>query len=931
MQESEHHMSDEHNQEQNQEQSETTSSPWSPPDPREIGRAITTALDKRPKKITRTIICKLHNPSRRKVRALLWAQVHVTNMTAHILEALRETPGEVRNDKALAFIREVYARKARGHPSNRTVLLANILATAFNRPRSSGSSVAQAPDTEAPADEQQPADEETRSTERWEPPAVPPIQAADYPVTSHLRTGAYRETATMLINWYIRLLQIEDRDTEETSDEQSTDETVTAQEEPPLDAGVPDIAAVHQRWAAKRVPYEAARETIVPFGRHRGKTLAEVGKREVRWLRERLIPEAVARETLTHIEVLLHEAAHQHNPARIRQARQARHPWRRQTGQQRRTRVNRAFQRSLDVRQPLIRLQTLNEEELLNLQSELEEMAEFATQFETIRRAVDVFLRPAPASYPNVQALRYGSSLQAWRETYETAIEALRLDVFEADQEGADTAMQTFQTVAGERGRPHMQPLAFKRPMQPGVATFALLFSRSEPDAEALERKYGRMTEARRQRKIAQVLEEGDLYAYVLAVVVHGREAFGQHEASEQHNGTDTANRDLDVGSSEEIRSAMRPPERFEPIIHPEPALFYVNYPHTRFHAPRGTSLLLFPLEFGEAYQERTFLRQIIERQRIRQEESFTAIQARQRENHAAQDATDQTSGDAAAQQPRKKVPESVAEVFPQHAPLGSARILSSRNDQGYRECYIHLPVEDQTVQERRRPNHIIGFHEHASGYSYALLDFQGGVQRVGDVRIPPHVLPKEGDRWYSDNYAFETVKAMIDLTRLEADGEPDALIGLENAAWKKQRTSLSREQNRQQFARPSAKIASILNYKAAQVGLVRPHDVRVSPNRCSVCNAKRDASIRNTYPHTQSCATCGSTALQETEPGSGELACTRCSSIWQEYEPWFLCPTCGHQHIARLNTAVVVARYALTNIVSYWSRARQTPESEPR
>jgi hypothetical protein len=923
-------MSDEQEQEHNQEhpQEQAARSTWSAPDPADLDTAITTALNKRKKQITRTIICKLHKPSRRKARALLWAQVQVTNMTAHILEALRETPGEVRDDKALAFIQEMYARKAQGYPKSLTMILADLLATAFTEPGRRRSRSAR--DTDEPADASHPAAEEGSNQTTWTSPAVPFIRAADYPVTSHLRTGAYRETARMLINWYIRIRTIEDSETTEPSDERPSGDAPLGhgqQEGGTLE--VPGIAAVHARWSAKRGPYEAARETIVPFGRHQGKTLAEVGKREVRWLRERLIPEHVARETLEHIAVLQDTAAYRHDPDRIRRARHARHPWRRRTTMQRTIKVNRAFQRSLDIREPLIRLQTLTEDELLTLQSELEEMVEFASQFETIRQAVDIFLHPAPASYPTVHALRSGAALQETRAAYETALEDLRVDIFEDDQEGADTALQSFQSVASDLGRPALQPLVFKRPMQPGVATFALLFSTATPDAEELHRKYGRMSEARRQRKVAQVLAEGDLYEYVLAVVVHGEDAFRQPVANEPHHETEAATSEQDVGIHDIARSVVLPPERFEPTVHPDPPLFYVNYPHTPFSPPRGTSLLLFPLEFGEDYQEQTFLRQIIARQTTRQAEKLTDLQDQQRERERQAAQTEQQSTDGARHQKTRKAPQSIEECFPRNAPLGSARILSRRNEEGHREFFIHLPIEESMMHEKRCPTRIIGFHEHAAGYSYAILDFQGQVQRVGDVPVPAHALPKEDDRWYSDNYAFETVKAMIELTHLDADGVPDALIGLERATWRKQRVTLSREQNRLQFARPSAKIAGILIDKAIQVGLTRPHEVNVSLYRCSKCDTKHDASLKNTYLRTTQCATCGSIDLQETEPESGELACSHCGSIWQEYEPWFICPTsgCGYQQMVRLNTAIVTARYALTHFVAYWKRAQQTSE----
>ncbi|NJK82218.1 MAG: hypothetical protein HC914_21135 [Chloroflexaceae bacterium] len=227
-----------------------------------------------------------------------------------------------------------------------------------------------------------------------------------------------------------------------------------------------------------------------------------MGKREVRWLRERLIPVKQARETLKHIEVLLEPERYRENEsAQLRRAQQARHPWRRQTGLHRKTRVSRAFQRSLDVQEPLVRLKTLNDEELLNLHAELGEIIEFASQFAAIREAVDIFLSPAPAQYPTVPMLLTDAE---WREKwlkYDAYLESLSRDVFEEKQAEADETAQQFQVVASEIGRPALQRLTFKRPMRLGTATFALLYAVSPSDEAKLKRKYRRMKPERLEKK----------------------------------------------------------------------------------------------------------------------------------------------------------------------------------------------------------------------------------------------------------------------------------------------------------------------------------------------------------------------------------------------------------------------------------------------
>jgi transcription elongation factor Elf1 len=344
--------------------------------------------------------------------------------------------------------------------------------------------------------------------------------------------------------------------------------------------------------------------------------------------------------------------------------------------------------------------------------------------------------------------------------------------------------------------------------------------------------------------------------------------------------------------------------------------------------------VLLFPVECGEHYHEQEFLRSIIDRQLQRQETGFLALHEKQRKEQARKAAARQKAGGETPQQDdEKKLPESKEAYFPRNAPLGSARIISERTRYGYYDFYIHIPVKDETPRLVRTIRTVLGFHEHAYGYSYARIDFEGNVLQVGDVAIAPHALPKEGDTSYSDNYVYETVKAMIALARpginSDTPANTGAIIGIEHAAWKKQRVTLSREQNRLQFARPSRKIATVLGYKAPQVGLPRPLDRIVSPKQCSACSVRRDASLSNIYPKTERCPTCGSTKLEETGPGSGELQCEACASIWQEYEPWFVCPSCGHRQMARLNTAIVVAQSTLTGFVTYYKAVADKQANE--
>ncbi|NNJ11675.1 hypothetical protein EKD04_015170 [Chloroflexales bacterium ZM16-3] len=368
-----------------------------------IRDALEAALSKRPRTVCRMIVLKLHRPSRRKEHALLWAQVHVTNMTAHILETLREEPGEVRYDRALACIREMYSRKAQGESGQRTQVLADILSQSFRagpkhrRKRPKAAVVKRIARMVNAKKVKGYRRKKRRHILKVKPVEVLKLTSVDYPVAGPLRDGVFRQVALMLLNWHIRILGLE----EEADDDDSGSGSQAA--ESGTTEVVPDIAKVHAIWAERTNRYAEASTTLVPFGRYRGKTLAETGKREVRWLQERLISHQVVKETLEHIEVLLNQTISDEES--VRSARRARHPWRRQSNLERAPRANRITQRGFDRRQPLIRLEALNNDELCRLRAELWEMQGFEVQFDAIRAAVDVFLGSAPPRYPTVRPI----------------------------------------------------------------------------------------------------------------------------------------------------------------------------------------------------------------------------------------------------------------------------------------------------------------------------------------------------------------------------------------------------------------------------------------------------------------------------------------------------------------------------------------------
>lgn len=821
-----------------------------------IRKALETAMNKRPRTVYRTIVLKLHQPGRRKERALLWAQAHATNMTAHILEALREEPGEVHYDRTLACIREMYSRKAQGQTGQRTQILADILSESFRggvkrrRKRPKQAPFKRVTLWAKPGKNSGYRQKKRRPILKTKPARVEKLTSIDYPIAGSLRDGVFRQVALMLLNWYLRIIGLD----EETEDEDSGSGS-PSEKDGVLDM-VPDIDQVHAIWAERVQRYQEASETLMSFGRHRGKTLVEVGKREARWLQERIIPLDIVEETVKHIDVLLNQTVSDEEA--VRSAKRARHPWRRRSSLERVPRANRLVQRGFDGQQPLIRLEALSQDELGRLREELLEMRSFSKQFTAIRDAVDVFLSPAPPSYPTVKPIAVGARRHALVTAYEDALNNLQ-ERYPSQATVETELIQTFLKRTSELEQIELQPLSFKRTMRPPQqrTSFALLYSTAQPDRAALERKYCRMPRARRDQKVAQILNEGLLYTYVLAIVVHGEGAFRGEDAAEQ----------------------------FAPTI--RPGLFYVNYPETPFTASKGSSVLLFPLELGEKYQEQQFLRRVLEQQRELQHYKYqTAL--------------------------RSKGAKDLADCLPKAA-IGSARVTGERTREGHYEFYLHLPIKTELTARPTPPESVLGVYEHSRGYSYAAMDLAGRLLSAGDVAIPEHVQPKEFDTSYSDNYVFETVKQIVSLA---APGErPSALIGIRPMDWARATVSLSRDQNRVRFRRPSLKVVQVLGYKALLAGLPKAmHVWSVSPRECSQCGMRREYGARDHKARTSECPGCSAQTLEIS--GDDELHCTTCDALWVEDELWFSCDSCGHRQAARLNTATVVARRTLMQIV---------------
>lgn len=909
--------------------SESEDQSWSPPDMERLNRGFAYYETKRPRTVCRTIVFKLHKPTRRKERALLWAQRHVTNMTAHILETLREEPDQLRSDGAFAVVLEMFSRKAQGQSGQRVQILADILSECFLAGK-----------------QRLPKQGATQKKQiiKRKPLQVTPLRPTDFPVTSVLRAGVFRQAALMLLNWYLRVVgeqEIEDGtevvESKEIFPEGDPDAEVR------LSPALPDLETVHALWSERCRTYEGAKRVVVPFGRRRGQTLEQAGKREVRWLQEHLISQETIALTLEDIAVLLDPLS---KGERLRKAKQARHPWQRRANLQRAPRAGRLIERALDLPAPLVRLDTLNDDELQMLQTELEEMRDFVVEFDKIRDAVATFLEASPPSYPKVRFLLNQDEYEIQKKLYDNALTTLGSGLLSL--EGEAELITSLLRYESALQLDEFQPLNFIRTMRPGGSgnSFALLYSKNNVNKMMSQQTIGSVNKKVDQEDVGNIADKDISYNYVLAVVLHGDKAFV---------------------SDQQV-------ERFDSKV--VPGLFYVNFPETPFVPPHGSSLILFPLECGDQYHEQTFLRGIIHQQRVRQHEIFAEKRARKLVPIRAKQLSEtgvarlriQRSGVRlsifAKQLKVSRKPLTAAECFSVSA-IASAKIISRETEEGFREFYLHTPIIEPAPKTSAVPDRVLGIHEHEDGYSYAMLDLLGDIIDAGNIFVPYHVRVRDDKYSYSNNYVFEVVKSIIEVAKMDRiDAENATLIGLEKTDYRKSNVHLSRVQNRRLFKRPSKKVAAVLRYKALLAGLPLPHMTwAVSPHRCSACGRKRPAGVGNTSLLTVDCPGCASTDLEcsrcstpsthnpaalaaQGRPErtrseakalacstcleqhgylSYELRCRACRHLWNPYEPRFHCPHCLHNQPARLNTAIVVAQLTLSQIAL---RGEQDPDA---
>lgn len=234
---------------------------------------------------------------------------------------------------------------------------------------------------------------------------------------------------------------------------------------------------------------------------------------------------------------------------------------------------------------------------------------------------------------------------------------------------------------------------------------------------------------------------------------------------------------------------------------------------------------------------------------------------------------------------------------------------------------FLHVSVAFPTSRPKQVPQTVIGFHEQETGYSFAEVHLDGTLIRVGDLTIPRHVDPACGAK-RSDNYQYEVVHAML----REAG---TAYIGIEDTRYRKDQVSLSRQDNRAVFGRPSGRIRETLETKGRECEKLPPRAVsNIAPGRdCSICHV---CHPKHTSCHERRqmvrCPNEECKTWQVWQDERAEQHCAVCHQNWQ-IEPddvvsewYFVCPTCQQSALpARYNTAAVVAQETLREMKRHW------------
>lgn len=855
----------------------------------EVEEALHWFCEREQKPVITTIIMKARKPSRQtKVPRLLNTHIYVTNLKYRILERYREHLDEQRTDGAIALV-----LRAQHLGMGRSQALGQMISSDYLKPL---------------------------------------LTDEDRQYHSRIHQGVCKEVAGMLINWVqditgsilsaATLKTDADREVDTKADTNPAEQHADGEQShakqqrrrstrkrlsrKKRDAPM-TLEEVYAAWKQKRQVWERAAATPIPFGRYEGTPLGEIGRREARWLMERLLPVDEIEATLEFVEQLIADPTAISEEAGLQE-----HLYMRDGGREfkhrRAVRAHRLMQRLLDPPGDLILLGMLHKDELLDVRNELQTMrnageefesllppfhealqeaqqlATFSdckdTEFKNFRHVFEIFLYEKPSDYPEIHAVMLTDEHTAeLHATYESRLRWFspnrkrKNDVEKyIDQDREHEARTRLLTAAGSLTPPTLQPIPFIGTMRPAH------YNVKKKNIQAT--KY---------RDFALLFDE-DTHEYVAAICTRGRK---------------------DPVTLDEIQERQEKQQQQKRAGR----LRFANFPETRFEPSETNPCMLLPLEWGEYSGRRRFreqrqpmLKQLIEEQR-----------AKQQALHA-----DNTANDSS-------IPLEMC--LPAEVPFRSAKVVLQWDEKGNPEFFFHITTTLPATKPAAVPKTVIGFHEHEEGYSFAELALDGSIVSGGDLRIPPHVDPACGAK-RSDNYLYEVVHAMLRLSR-------SAYIGVEDTIWRKDQPDLSRARNRQVFGRPSGRILDTLQWKGRQSGVLEPHIVQeVAPTRdCSQCGRQQpeDSKCLEWWQFVM-CPNEQCQTWQVWQADAAVQVCPACRHTWRVEsatiiaEHYFVCPTCQNPALpARQNTAIVVAQETLCQLIPHYKNAKKFDEERKK
>jgi hypothetical protein len=915
------------------------------PDSSAIEAAWQYFVQNRRRRVYKTIRLKAHNPTAGKVKEILWAQVEVTNLTSNMLSLLGPAT-------ALECIEQMFILQDQGYKFERVEQLGEIIQSCFRKAhnRTASESHRRLKKVVLSISGSSKSDLVTYfiflaavlATPKHEPPVRISLPSSDAPpIPNTLKTGIARTCALMLLNWHTQIVKrMKSRESDRNQDEKEH-QTETGKE----NNRRPSAKEIFEFWQHTSEIYHRAENHVVPFGRDRGKTLEEVGKRGARWLRERLIPEKAIDRTLVHIQVLLAIKARQTNSESEepldtvpfdeetqRRAQRARHPWRRKVALERTPRAGRVSGHDRQQGSARVTLKSLSTDELLRLENELLEYREYAEYFDQLRAAIEIFLNDKPPTYPIVATVKNDDQFNLSYEEYDRELSGYcnpyprnrqkdvttfsSQDLLDVETSRNHAMLKTASTTR----EPSLQSLSYVRAMRPigpqqeeeeeeiddspspaqtsqaddcnhelraRYPAFALLFRRHEYSYAELWRKYRRFPRSQRSVIVHRMMSRSPEYEFVLALVVHTSPAHREPYYRRKFQP------DLEIGT-----------------------YYFVDYPYTPFIPPRKSSVIILKLESGwKRYRheadEQPFPEGHLQAERLLRSHIQTMEQAQQKRYEDFNE--------------KRKTYVPIERCLPRKSSIGSAHIITRRNTKGKFEIYAHIPIP-LTTPIPQKPDVIMGIHEHPQGYFYAIVTADGATIEVGDIPIPQHVMPDNDDLWMSENYVYEVVWSMIKLAK-----QYNAYLAIEDSLWKKDTVSLDHTLNRVLHARPTKKIIETLSEKALSAGLLRPLLVSdVSPVACGKCGIKAQSHVQPITTSLEAyCPKCQAIRIAFVPGNPDRLHCTECDFSWRSRGAIFECLECNHRTPTRYSQAELTARLAFGQLVQYHQNHRRIMEEK--